>query len=102
MRTLCSASLVIVLGACGPSPAARSTRAHIERGDFGAAARAAGSDPDALGALARSTLGVALQADAAAVKIAAIEAVARLEIEELAIEVAMHVGSSDERVAAAA
>lgn len=59
-------------------------------------------DPAALRALARTTLWQALRGHAPALQVAAVQAVERLELEDLAPEVAELVASDDDRVAAAA
>ena len=59
-------------------------------------------DADALRALARTTLWQALRAHAPAIQTAAVQAVERLELEELAPEVARLMRSDDDVVAAAA
>lgn len=59
-------------------------------------------DPAALRALARTTLWQALRGRSPALQVAAIQAVERIEIEDLAIEVAQLVPSDDDQVAAAA
>jgi HEAT repeat protein len=61
-----------------------------------------GDDPDALLALARTTLWQGLRARSPAIQSAAVQAVERAELEELVPDVAKLVGSEDELVAAAA
>ena len=59
-------------------------------------------DPAALRALARATLWQALRAHAPAIQAAAVQAIERLELDDLAPQVAELVGSEDDLVAAAA
>src|SRR5688572_25629135 len=106
--------LALTLGCGAASPEAR--RAHGEMRDaLGAGdarravelyaawrARRGADDRDALRLIARTTLWQALRARASAIQTAAIQAVERLDLDELAPEVADLVADDDDRVAAAA
>ncbi|MBS1123653.1 MAG: hypothetical protein H6Q90_5881, partial [Deltaproteobacteria bacterium] len=85
-------------------------RAALALGDGDAVARSYGSyrghrdddDPELLRDLAIATLGQALASPSVKLKIAAIDAVATAELQELADQVAERMGDDDDRVAAAA
>ncbi|HEY8145651.1 MAG TPA: HEAT repeat domain-containing protein [Kofleriaceae bacterium] len=106
--------LVITFGCGAASPEARRARGEMRdalgAGDARRAvqlyeswrAERGEDDPAALRLLARTTLWQALRAQASAIQTAAIQAVERLEIEELAPDVAELVSADDDRVAAAA
>ncbi|HEU5061445.1 MAG TPA: HEAT repeat domain-containing protein, partial [Kofleriaceae bacterium] len=115
MRTLPALLfLVMTVGCGGASPEARRARGEMRdalgAGDARRAvelyeswrAERGEDDPAALRLLARTTLWQALRAQASAIQTAAIQAVERLEIEELAPDVAELVAADDDRVAAAA
>jgi HEAT repeat protein len=115
MRRLPALFLLVITFGCGAaSPEARRARGEMRdalgAGDARRAvelyeswrAERGEDDPAALRLLARTTLWQALRAQASAIQTAAIQAVERLEIEELAPDVAELVSADDDRVAAAA
>ena len=113
-RTPALLLLVVTFGCGAASPEARRARGEMRdalgAGDARRAvelyeswrAERGEDDPAALRLLARTTLWQALRAQASAIQTAAIQAIERLEIEELAPDVAELVGADDDRVAAAA
>jgi HEAT repeat protein len=106
--------LVMTFGCGAASPEARRARGEMRdalgAGDARRAvelyeswrAERGEDDPAALRLLARTTLWQALRAQASVIQTAAIQAIERLEIEELAPDVAELVADDDDRVAAAA
>ncbi len=115
MRRLPALLLLVTTFGCGAaSPEARRARGEMRdalgAGDARRAvqlyeswrAERGEDDPAALKLLARTTLWQALRAQASAIQTAAIQAIERLEIEELAPDVAELVSADDDRVAAAA
>lgn len=115
MRRICPLLLLTLTLGCGAaSPEARRARGEMRdalgAGDARKAvelyeswrAQNGEDDPAALRLLARTTLWQALRAQASAIQTAAIQAIERLEIEELAPDVAELVAADDDKVAAAA
>jgi HEAT repeat protein len=114
MRPIPALLLLVMTSGCGASREARHARGEMRdalgAGDARRAvelyeswrARQGEDDPAALRLMARTTLWQALRAQATAVQTAAIQAIERLEIEELAPDVAELVAADDDRVAAAA
>ena len=115
MRVMPALLLLVMTFGCGAaSPEARRARGEM-RDALGAGdarhavelyeswrAQRGEDDPAALRLLARTTLWQALRARASAIQTAAIQAIERLELEELAPDVAELVADDDDRVAAAA
>src|SRR5262245_61372832 len=109
---ICPLLLTLTLGCGAASPEARRARGEM-RDALGAGnarkavelyeswrAERGEDDPAALKLLARTTLWQALRAQASAIQTAAIQAIERLEIEELAPDVAALVAADDDVVAA--